>query len=94
MFIITLLIIVLSSTIIFLSKKIRAASLSGDCHFTKEFMRGHWKIRKQHQECVKRRVYLSLTANPHCHHGEDIKKVVEDVFETCLADTQPFDRIP
>jgi inner membrane protease ATP23 len=86
MFIITLLIIVLSSTIIFLSKKIRAASLSGDCHFTKEFMRGHWKIRKQHQECVKRRV--------HCHHGEDIKKVVEDVFETCLADTQPFDRIP
>jgi len=63
--------------------------------FIKEFMRGHWNIRKQHQECVRRRASISLFMNPSCYEKKgEIKEIIEEVFETCLSDTQPFDRIP
>lgn len=57
-------------------------------------MRGNWHILKQHQECVKRRTLISLSMNPKCQDKQEALKVVESVFETCFADTQPFDRIP
>jgi inner membrane protease ATP23 len=43
------------------------------------------------QECVKRRAALSVGANPNC---ADPKRSVDEVFETCYADTEPFGFIP
>ena len=57
-------------------------------------MRGNWNIPSQHQECVKRRTMISLSMNPQCQNEQEARKAMESVFNTCLADTQPFDRIP
>lgn len=60
--------------------QIRASSLSGDCNYTQELMRGHWrdKIEKHHEvsekfeplftskECVRRRAALSVKMHPEC----------------------------
>lgn len=50
--------------------EIRAASLSGDCNFKMELLRGHYNIAKQHQACVKRRALLSVSMNPYCQGKE------------------------
>ncbi|KAL0042550.1 hypothetical protein WJX79_003282 [Trebouxia sp. C0005] len=73
--------------------EIRAASLSGDCNFKEELLRGNYGIRKQHQVCVRRRAELSLSMNPSCK-GLRGKLAVDKVFDACLKDTAPFDRIP
>ena len=74
--------------------EIRAASLSGDCRYTREFMRGFGgKFVKQHQECVRRRAVLSVSQNPNCKTKEDAERAVDEVFEACFADTRPFDEI-
>ena len=72
----------------------RAASLSGDCHFKQELLRGNLGFRGQHQRCVRRRAELSVSMNPYCSAAGRAKQAVEGVFETCFADTAPFDRIP
>lgn len=74
--------------------EIRAASLSGDCNFKMEFLRGHYSIAKQHQNCVKRRALLSVQMNPYCQKTGQAEKAVEDAFDVCFADTAPFDRRP
>ncbi|KEH29843.1 putative peptidase M76, ATP23 [Medicago truncatula] len=71
--------------------EIRAGHLSGDCHYKRELLRGHLKIRGQEQECIKRRVLTSLAANPFCS-GSTAKNAMEAVWETCYNDTAPFDR--
>lgn len=71
--------------------EIRAANLSGDCDFGVEFSRlgipipfgGH------QQKCVKRRALASINMHPSCV-GSDTKKVVDDVWDVCYADTAPF----
>lgn len=73
--------------------EIRAASLSGDCNWKQELLRGNYGIRKQHQVCVKRRAELSLSMNPSCQ-GLRGKMAVDAVFDSCYQDTAPFDRIP
>ncbi|KAI7907236.1 peptidase M76 [Cokeromyces recurvatus] len=73
--------------------EIRAASLSGDCRWTKEIQRGFFTFTKQHQECVKRRAILAVTKNPSCKNEEDAERAVLSVFESCFADTRPFDEI-
>jgi mitochondrial inner membrane protease ATP23 len=75
--------------------EIRAASLSGDCDFKREWDRfgGFRDIRARHQECVKRRATLSVSGNPNCTVDE-AKAAVEATFEACYADTAPFDKNP
>lgn len=47
--------------------EIRAAMLSGDCGFLREFfVRRNLRISGQFQNCVKRRAELSVALNPNC----------------------------
>ncbi|ORE09022.1 hypothetical protein BCV72DRAFT_224291 [Rhizopus microsporus var. microsporus] len=73
--------------------EIRAASLSGDCKWTREIRRGFFRFTKQHQECVKRRAVLSVQQNPNCSSKEEAERAVLSVFDSCFADTRPFDEI-
>ncbi|KAI8080429.1 peptidase M76 family-domain-containing protein [Thamnidium elegans] len=73
--------------------EVRAASLSGDCRWTREMQRGFFTFTKQHQVCVKRRAVLSVTQNPNCKNVEEAERAVSSVFESCFADTRPFDEI-
>ncbi|MED6209496.1 hypothetical protein PIB30_055258 [Stylosanthes scabra] len=72
---------------------IRAGRLSGDCHFMRELLRGHFKLRGHEQDCIRRRVLLSLFSNPSCV-GSIAKDSMEDVWDICYNDTQPFDKAP
>ncbi|KTW27915.1 uncharacterized protein T551_02882 [Pneumocystis jirovecii RU7] len=72
--------------------EIRAASLSGECGWWKEFKKGAiGTFRKHHQECVKRRSALSVSKHPACKDMEHAKQVVMQVFESCFSDTRPYD---
>ncbi|PWY96874.1 mitochondrial inner membrane protease ATP23 [Testicularia cyperi] len=74
--------------------EIRAASLSGDCGFAREFKRRNYGFKMQHQNCVKRRAVLSILSNPACGGDRDkAEKVVDEVFPSCFGDTRPFDEI-
>ncbi|CCJ30628.1 unnamed protein product, partial [Pneumocystis jirovecii] len=55
--------------------EIRAASLSGECGWWKEFKKGAiGTFRKHHQECVKRRSALSVSKHPACKDMEHAKQ--------------------
>lgn len=70
----------------------RASNLAGECSVSYEFLRGNFNLRAQHQACVKRRATTSVQMNPAC---KDVAaQVVEEVFDTCFADTAPFTGIP
>ncbi|CAF9923835.1 MAG: Mitochondrial inner membrane protease atp23 [Gomphillus americanus] len=74
--------------------EIRASNLSGECRFTREFFtRGQRKFTQQHQECVRRRAILSVSARPQCESIEQATKAVDDVWNSCSRDTRPFDEI-
>ena len=74
--------------------EIRASSLSGECKFWREFWnRGQWKVNKQHQECVRRRATISVANRPGCKDDVQAAKVVNEVWDSCFADTRPFDEI-
>ncbi|KAJ1664843.1 Mitochondrial inner membrane protease atp23 [Coemansia sp. RSA 1646] len=73
--------------------EIRAASLSGDCTWFQETMRGNVGFLKHHQVCVKRRAVLSLLANPSCKSKKHAEAAVNKVFQSCFTDTRPFDEI-
>ncbi|KAI0334437.1 hypothetical protein GY45DRAFT_1431638 [Cubamyces sp. BRFM 1775] len=73
--------------------EIRANSLSGDCRWSREVMRGFVSFSKQHQECVRRRAVLSVRANPACPDQATAERVVNEVWESCFNDTRPFDEI-
>ena len=74
--------------------EIRASSLSGECRFWREFWhRGQWKVLNQHQECVRRRATLSVAMRPNCKDDVEAAKVVNEVWDSCFADTRPFDEI-
>ena len=47
----------------------------------------------QHQECVKRRAALSVSRRPNCRNDVEAVKVVNEVWDSCFADTRPFDEI-
>ena len=76
--------------------EIRAANLSGDCHWVNELMRGRvfFGIKKHHQACVRRRAELSVAMNPKCRDAKHAQEVVDGVFERCFRDTAPYDDIP
>ncbi|KAF8704285.1 Has a dual role in the assembly of mitochondrial ATPase, partial [Rhizoctonia solani] len=74
--------------------EIRAASLSGDCRWTRETQRGFMTFSKQHQACARRRAVLSVMANPACKSQEEAERAVNEVWESCFKDTRPFDEVP
>lgn len=74
--------------------EIRASSLSGECRFMREFFtRGQWKLTQQHQECVRRRATLSVMGRQSCKDDKQAAKAVNEVWDSCFADTRPFDEI-
>lgn len=74
--------------------EIRASSLSGECRWAREFFtRGQRKLTQQHQECVRRRATLSVAGRPFCKDDVQAAKVVNEVWDSCFADTRPFDEI-
>ncbi|KAJ2160915.1 Mitochondrial inner membrane protease atp23 [Coemansia sp. RSA 552] len=73
--------------------EIRAASLSGDCTWFQEAMRGNLGFLKHHQTCVKRRAALSVRANPNCKSKQHADAAVNKVFNSCFTDTRPFEEI-
>ncbi len=76
--------------------EIRAATLSGDCSWSMEFLRGNigFTVAAQFQQCVRRRAILSVKANPSCPNEEAAIAAVDKVFEPCFNDTAPFSSIP
>lgn len=68
--------------------------LSGECRWTREFFtNGQTKFTGHFQDCVRRRAALSVQMSPHCRDGAHAKSIVNEVFESCSADTRPFDEI-
>lgn len=76
--------------------EIRAASLSGECGWWREYKAGNTgltNIAKHHQECVRRRAARSVAANPAVKSKEEADFLVNAVFDSCFQDTRPFERI-
>ncbi|KZO94061.1 mitochondrial inner membrane protease ATP23 [Calocera viscosa TUFC12733] len=73
--------------------EIRANNLSGDCKWNREVTRGFFGFTKQHQACVRRRALMSLAQNPACSAPGVAERAVDDVWESCIKDTRPFDEI-
>ncbi|KAL9130484.1 MAG: hypothetical protein Q9217_001356 [Psora testacea] len=74
--------------------EIRASGLSGECGFVQQFWRhGQHKITRGYQDCVKRRAILSMVARPNCKDELQAAKVVNEVWDSCLTDTRPFDEV-
>jgi inner membrane protease ATP23 len=77
--------------------QIRAANLSRDCWFMAEVNRGHVGLSSssivgQGERCVRRRATMSVALNPHC--AGVAKEAVDKVYDRCIKDTEPFDRVP
>ncbi|XP_040271667.1 mitochondrial inner membrane protease ATP23 homolog [Bufo bufo] len=73
--------------------EIRAASLSGDCSLTNEMSRFKFGIKQHHQTCVRDRAVGSIMAARKISQ-EAAEKAVDEVFESCFHDREPFGRIP
>ncbi|XP_010549759.1 PREDICTED: mitochondrial inner membrane protease ATP23 [Tarenaya hassleriana] len=73
--------------------EIRANHLSGDCHFKRELLRGYLDMRGHEQDCIKRRVMMSMRNNPNCTEAAS-KDAMEAIWDICYNDTKPFDRAP
>lgn len=76
--------------------EIRAASLSGECGWWREYKAGNTgitDIAKHHQECVRRRAARSVATHPNVKSKEEAAFLVDAVFDSCFRDTRPFERI-
>lgn len=74
--------------------EIRAAHLSGDCSYRREFDRGFGlRFTAQHMDCVRRRAVLSVSLNPECPDEATAVKAVNEVWDSCIKDTRPFDEL-
>ncbi|KAL5612650.1 uncharacterized protein BROUX77_002806 [Berkeleyomyces rouxiae] len=74
--------------------EIRASMLSGECRWTREvFTRGNWKLSAQFQNCVRGRAIQSVMARAKCQDEAQATKVVNEVWDSCFADTRPFDEV-
>ncbi|XP_075065196.1 mitochondrial inner membrane protease ATP23 homolog isoform X2 [Mixophyes fleayi] len=73
--------------------EIRAASLSGDCSLTNEVLRLKFGVKQHHQTCVRDRAVHSIMA-ARKFSQETAEKAVDEVFDSCFNDQEPFGRIP
>ncbi|XP_037059798.1 mitochondrial inner membrane protease ATP23 homolog [Peromyscus leucopus] len=69
--------------------EIRVASLSGDCWLANEIFMLHFGLKQHHQTCV---CVLSILAVRNISR-EEAQKAVDDVFESCFNDREPYGRI-
>ena len=68
--------------------------LSGECRWTREFFtRQNWKLSQQFQNCVRMRAILSVSHRLTCKDDVQATKVVNEVWDSCFADTRPFDEV-
>jgi inner membrane protease ATP23 len=68
--------------------------LSGECRFVREFFgRRQFKLTEQFQECVRRRATISIMNRPQVKDKEEAEKIVNRVWDSCFADTRPFDAV-
>jgi mitochondrial inner membrane protease ATP23 len=77
--------------------------LSGECRLYREYWkRGMYKFWKDDrsfrlirgfQDCVKRRATLSITNGTDVKDLREAAKIVDSVWDSCFADTRPFDDI-
>ncbi|XP_015415247.1 PREDICTED: mitochondrial inner membrane protease ATP23 homolog, partial [Myotis davidii] len=77
----------------FVDPYIRAANLSGDCSLVNEIFRLRFGLKQHHQTCVRDRAILSILAVRNVSK-EVAEKAVDEVFESCFNDHEPFGRIP
>ncbi|XP_073507960.1 mitochondrial inner membrane protease ATP23 homolog isoform X3 [Phyllobates terribilis] len=73
--------------------EIRAASLSGDCSLGNEMSRFKFGVKQHHQTCVRDRAVRSIVA-ARKFSQETAEKAVDEVFDSCFNDREPFGRIP
>jgi len=81
--------------------EIRASMLSGECRFRREFWdRKQYKLVRSFQDCVRRRATWSMVGrlkpgriNPSDPEMKVAGEIVESVWDSCFADTRPFDEI-
>lgn len=73
--------------------EIRATTLSGECKFLKEIMRGEFGFAKQHQVCVRRRVIEKMNRIGKFVESGTVEDSVNSVFDVCFKDTTPFNEI-
>ncbi|ORY75088.1 peptidase M76 family-domain-containing protein [Protomyces lactucae-debilis] len=76
--------------------EIRAASLSGECGWWREYKAGNTGvtgIARHHQACVRRRAARAVAANPAVKNLDEATFLVNSVFDSCFQDTRPFERI-
>ncbi|XP_053572720.1 mitochondrial inner membrane protease ATP23 homolog isoform X1 [Bombina bombina] len=73
--------------------EIRAANLSGDCSLGNELTRFKFGVKEHHQVCVRDRALRSILAVRKVSR-EDAEKAVDEVFDSCFNDHEPFGRIP
>lgn len=68
--------------------------LSGECRWTREALtRGNWTLTQQFQRCVRARAVQSVMARPRCRDDVEAVRVVNEVWDSCFADTRPFDEV-
>ncbi|MEE6480735.1 hypothetical protein FKM82_012658 [Ascaphus truei] len=73
--------------------EIRAANLSGDCSLGNELTRFKFGVKQHHQVCVRDRALRSILAVRNVSQ-ETAEKAVDEVFDSCFNDHEPFGRIP
>ncbi|KAJ3157716.1 hypothetical protein HDU89_000093 [Geranomyces variabilis] len=72
--------------------EIRAASLSGDCKWTREVKRlGHRVgFSNVFERCVRRRATAAVQRHPDCRDADHAREVVDAVYTKCVEDIDPF----
>ncbi|XP_033113980.1 mitochondrial inner membrane protease ATP23 homolog isoform X2 [Anneissia japonica] len=74
--------------------EIRAASLSGDCSFFNQNLYSRkFGFMKHHQKCVQERAMKSVMSVRDIPK-EEVQKTIDDVWDICFNDHEPFDKIP
>lgn len=75
--------------------EIRAATLSGDCKFSRELLRGNiFPVARHMQLCAKRRALLSIVEAAECAGVADKRALIESIFDSAFEDSAPFEEIP
>lgn len=88
--------------------EVRAVNLSGECNYSREIGRMNFSILNHHQvcnlkskidyhlmflkDCVKRRAEETLKLQLNCK--ENSSKYINDTFNSCYRDTNPFKFMP
>ena len=71
--------------------------LSGECRYMRwgaeARAKGDYTIMQQFQNCVRQRATLSMLARPRIKDKEHAGQVVNQVWDSCFADTRPFDEV-